>query len=113
MPLTIREAFEIRLTLWGIDAFHLACDSTRSIQVMIHDIAHQPDVHQVDRIAQCLAHREDFMVILGLEIGKGVQATPREKTLRRAGGIAPLQGILQQLLQARLWGGLQARDDPL
>ena len=63
-------------------------------------------------MAQGLAHRHDFAVILVIEIGKRVHPTTRKKALPWAGGIAPLEGSLQEGCEARWRGDLQALDDP-
>ena len=79
---------------------------------MVYDIAHHPDKHQVDGIAQGLAYRHNFGVVLVFEIGKRVHTATRKKALPRAGGIASLEGGIQEGGEVRWWSDLQALDDP-
>ena len=51
--------------------------------VVVHDVAHQADEHQVDRVAQRFAHRQDLAVVLVLEVAEVVQAAAGEERLRR------------------------------
>ena len=56
LSLAVGKSFQIGLAPWVIAGLHLLRDGTKPVQVVVHDIAHQPDEHQVDRIAEGLAH---------------------------------------------------------
>ena len=78
----------------------------------MHDIAHQPDEHQIDRIAQSVAHRHHLAIVLALEIVEVVQPAAGKKSFRGAGGIAPLQRRIQQGAQALVFRRKKVVDRP-
>ena len=67
---------------------------------MVHDIAHQPDEHQIDRVAQRITHRHHFVIVLALEIVEVVQPAASKKAFPGTGGIAPLQRGIEHRAQA-------------
>jgi hypothetical protein len=46
---------------------------------MVHNIAHQADIHQVDGMAEGLPYREHFVIVGGIEVGEDVPPPPVRK----------------------------------
>ncbi len=74
--------------------------------VVVGDVAHHPDEHQVHRVPERLAHRHHPAVVARVEVLEVVQAAAGEEPLGRIGRIAPLHRRFEHRAEPAV-GGLR------
>ncbi len=67
-------------------------------RLVAHDVAHQPDEHQVHRMLECTMKREDAPVIARFEIVERLRAAARVERLAGTGRVLSLDGSGQHRL---------------
>ncbi len=82
------------------------------VEVVLHDVAHQPDEDEVDRAAESVADRQDPRVIILVEVMEGVEPAAGGKRLARARRVPAVQGRFQHGGERRAGGLAQIVDSP-
>ena len=67
----------------------------RLVEVVVHDVPHQADKHEVDGAAEALAHRKDPRVVIGVEVVKGLKPASGDEGLGGACRVATVHRRLQ------------------
>ena len=73
-----------------------------AMDVVLHDLAHQPDEGQVERIPQRFVERGHARVVAAVEVAEAVHAATGEEIFVRVGREAPLHRRVEHLGQRRL-----------
>src|SRR5215831_10287931 len=71
--------------------------------VVAHEIAHEPDEHEVGRVGERLVYGQDAAVVLGLEVLEAVYAAAREEGFPGMGGIGPIEGLGEEGVEVETW----------
>ena len=83
------------------------------VGMVMHDVVHDADEGQVDRLFQRFGHARVLAVVLVLEVAEAVDAAASEEGVVRVGRVAALHGRLEQFLQRRFRLGAQDVDGPV
>ena len=83
-----------------------------AVEVVPHDVPHQPDEHEVHRAAKGLAHRHDARVFLGLEVVEDLQAPAGGEGLPGIRRVPPLHRGVQHGPEPLVAGSAEILDGP-
>ena len=105
LALPISEAPEVFSAAGVPDVLQDFCGRARDLKhEMTHDIPHQTDIDQVDRIECRVPYAQDLAVILPLEIMKHMQSATGKEAFLGIGGIPPVQRRVQHYAQTLVLG---------
>ena len=109
-PFLVGEALQVFLAAWVLVV--LEQFGAVLIGAVAHQVAHQADEGQVDRLAQGFTQGRVAAVVLAAEVTEGVQAAAGEEAFVRAGRIASFQRSFQHAGQIGAGVGQQIGDCP-